>query len=382
VLTVWTGPGCHRDDPGELEAAARADFATGRLQDAEDRLAQLARLRPLTVPERVLRAQIAYDRGRLDEAIAALNDRWGGEPQHGPEAALLSAWRGWVEMERHHFRAAEADLKRALALEPGRAQARRQLIDLFTLQGRLADLDEHAKALSRSELMDFSYLYSWTLGQREGLDPAEQAKMLEDAAEADPQDLASRLALAESLRKLGRLDQADTVLKSLSPTDPDVRAITAHVALDQGDVASAEALLILGPKEHDHSCLAQLRGHLALLREDGPAAVKHFQVVLQAAPDSRDAQAGLGQALRLLDQPEAAAPYLKAAHNRDRLEWLVRGARPPARRSNPTVHQEIGAACLAVGRRDQARAWYQLALSQDPTNTQLQSLVSQIGNEP
>ena len=72
VLTTLIFPGCHQDDPGELEAAARANYARGRLQDAEDRLAQLARLQPLNVPERLLRAQIAHDRGRLDEAIAAL----------------------------------------------------------------------------------------------------------------------------------------------------------------------------------------------------------------------------------------------------------------------------------------------------------------------
>ena len=227
VLTVLTGPGCRRDDPGELESAARANFATGRLQEAEDRLAQLARFRPLTVPERVLRAQIAHDQGRLDEAIAALDDPREAEPQRGPDAALLDAWRGWLEMQRHRFRAAEAHLKRALALEPGRVQARRQLIDLLALQGRSADLAEHAKAPARSGPMDFSYLYVWTLGRREGLDPAEQTELLEDAVQADPDDLASRLALAESLRKLGRLDQADAVLRTLSPTDPEVRATTA-----------------------------------------------------------------------------------------------------------------------------------------------------------
>jgi len=381
VSTVLMGPGCRRGDPSELESAARANFAAGRLQEAEDRLVQLARLRSLTVPERVLRAQIAYDRGRLEEAIAALDDPREAEPQRGPDLALLSAWRGWLEMEQHRFRTAEGYLKRALALEPGRAQARRQLIDLLALQGRLVDLAEHAKVLARSGPMDFPYLYCWTLGQHEGMDPAEQAKLLQDAAQADPYDLASRFALAESLRKLGRLDQADTVLKKLNPTDPEVRAITTRVALDRGDTASAEALLIIGADEHDHSSLAQLRGQLALLREDAPTAVKHFQAALKVAPDSRDAQFGLGQALRLLDQPEAAGSYLKAARDRDHLEWLVRSARPPARRSNPAVLQEIGAACLAIGRRDQARAWYQLALRQDPDSARLRAVIAQIAPE-
>ena len=232
--------------------------------------------------------------------------------------------------------------------------------------------------LSRSGLMDFSYLYVWTLGQREGIDPAEQAKLLEDAVRADPLDLASRLAWIETLRRLGQLDQAEAALKPLIATDPEVRTVTARVALDRGDVNLAESLLAARPNDRVHANLAQLRGRLALLREDVPAAVKDFQAALDASPDNRDAQAGLGQALRLLDQPKAAMPYLKAARDRDRLEWLVQSARPPARRKNSAVLQEIGTACLAAGRPEQASAWYRLALSHDPDNLQLRTALSQI----
>jgi tetratricopeptide (TPR) repeat protein len=236
--------------------------------------------------------------------------------------------------------------------------------------------------LARSTVMDFGYLYTWTLGQREGLDPAEQGQLLEDAVQSDPDDRASRLALAECLRKLGRLDRADAVLKTLSSAEPEVRTISAYAALDRGDTASAEALLTVRLNEHDHPTLAQLRGQLALLRDDASEAVKQFQATLRAAPNSREAQCGLGQALRLLGQPQAAIPYLKAARDRDRLEWLVRSARPPARRKDPRILQEIGTACLAIGRHDQARAWYLLALSLDPSNSELQSLITQMSNEP
>jgi tetratricopeptide (TPR) repeat protein len=385
ALTVLTSPGCNRDDPAGLEYAARANFAAGRLEEAEDRLGRLARLRPLTVPERVLRAQVAHDRGRLDEAIAALDEPRASEPRRGPDAALLSAWRGWLEMQRHRFRAAEGHLRRALELDPGRAQARRQLIDLLAYQGRAAEIAAQARALARSGTLDFAYLYVWTLGQREGLDPAEEAKLLEDASQADPADYPSRLALADCLRRLGRLDQAEAVLGALDQADPEVRAASARVALDRGDPSAAEALLAAGPEGqgqgHDHPSLAQLRGRLALLRGDAPEAVRHFRAALEVAPDNRDARFGLGQALRLMGQPEAAGPHLKAARDRDHLEWLVRGARPPDRRKNPAVLQEIAAACLAAGHRDQARAWYQLALSHDPDNPALRAALSRISPE-
>jgi tetratricopeptide (TPR) repeat protein len=380
LLAVAMSPGCSREDPADLEYRARVNVAGGRLEDAEVNLARLARIRPLTVPERLLRAQVARDRGRLDEALAVLEGP--REPKQGFDAALLTARRGMLEMERRRFRAAEAQLNRALALDPGRAEARRQLIDLYALQGRSAEIATQARALAKAGTLDFFYLYVWTLGQREGLDPAERAEVLERAVEADPDDRVSRLALAECLRRLGRLDQADSTLDSLPRTDPEVRAARARVALDRGDTTRAEALLGTGPDADDHPALAGFRGRLALIRGDAPAAVRQFRLALKADPGDRDTRFGLGQALRLVGDPEAARPHAQAARDHDRLEWLVRGARPRSRRNDPATLREIGMACLALGRRDQARAWYRLGLSRDPDNAELKDALSNISSEP
>jgi tetratricopeptide (TPR) repeat protein len=332
----------------------------------------------LTVGERVLRAQIAQDQGRLADALAALDDPQSPDPQQGRDAALLSAWRGWIEMDRHHFRTAEVHLKRAVSLEPGRAQARRQLIDLYALQGRPAELAEQAHALDRLETLDFAYLYAWTLSQREGTDLAGQAAMLEDAVVADPNDRTSRLALAECLRKLGRLDQADAALEGLPDGDLDTCLIRARLALDHGNAVAAESLLDSPTALSGHPELAAFRGRLALLRGDAAVALQSFQAAVKALPEGRDVQFGLSQALRLAGQAKAAEPYLKAARDRDHLAWLVRGARGPGSRANPLVLQQIGTACREVGRRDLARAWYRLALSLDPGNTTIQSALDGI----
>jgi hypothetical protein len=39
----------------------------------------------------------------------------------------------------------------------------------------------------------------------------------------------------------------------------------------------------------------------------------------------------------------------------------------------------IGDACLALGRRDEARAWYRIALTHDPDNAHLKNALSQLG---
>src|SRR4051794_3069147 len=200
VLALAMSPGCSRDDLADLEHRARANLAAGRLEDAEANLARLARIRPLTVSERLLRAQVAQDKGRIDLALAMLDEH--PEPRQGLDAALLAARRGSLEMQRSRFRAAEAQLTRALTLDPRRAEARRRLIDLYALQGRSADMAMQVRELGKVGPLDFPYLYAWTLGRREGLDPAERAELLERAVGADPEDRASRLALAECLRRL------------------------------------------------------------------------------------------------------------------------------------------------------------------------------------
>src|SRR5262249_61441702 len=102
----------------------------------------------------------------------------------------------------------------------------------------------------------------------------------------------------------------------------------------------------------------------------------------EADPEDRDAQFGLAQALSLAGDPGAARPYIRAASDHDRLGWLVRGARPKARRNDPEVLREIGAACLALGRRDQARAWYRLGLSVDPNHAGLKEALARLEAGP
>jgi tetratricopeptide (TPR) repeat protein len=99
---------------------------------------------------------------------------------------------------------------------------------------------------------------------------------------------------------------------------------------------------------------------------------------LKAAPNDRDAHFGLAQALRLAGQPEAARLHAETARAQDHLESLVKSARRQNRGDNPATLQKIAEACLALNRRDEARAWYRLALSHDPHNEQLKNALSRV----
>jgi tetratricopeptide (TPR) repeat protein len=368
--------GCSRDDPDDLSYSARIDFAAGRLAQAEADFARLARIRPLSASELLLRSQVASDRGRLDEALTMLANPPG--PTRGPDAARIACRRGQLELQRYRFRASEAELKRALTLDPGLVEARRCLILLYAQQGRSPEVAALSPALLTVQAPDFLDLYFATLARPQPTGRAEQAEELERAVQADPDDRASRLALADCLRRLGRLDQAKSHLDRLPATDPEARAVRVLVALDRGDSLRAQALLGADSPGDDPPALARLRGQLALARDDAAAAVRHFRAALKAAPDDREAHFGLAQSFRLAGQPEAARPHAEMVRAQDRLESLVKGARPPDRRNDPATLQAIAEACLARNRRAEARAWYRLALSHDPDNDHVKSALSRL----
>lgn len=373
ALGVLAVGGCGRDDPARLLARARADWQAKRLDQAADDLDRLARLRPLDLRERLFRAQVERDRGRPDRAVVALGDV---APGMSPsDAGLLLASRGTLELVRYRFRDAETVLLQALEVDPGRAEARRELANLYGNQGRTAEMRSQYAGLARAGLgpRDFAEAYLWTIGRREDAGPAELADVLRRAVTADPADHESRLALADTLRHLGRLDEADQALAPLPATDPRAQAVRARTALDRGQTSEAEALL---DETADASPpLARLRGRLALARGDAEAAIEHFQAVLAADPIDRDALSGLGQALRLAGKPTDARAHVEKARMLDQLDQLVQNARPPTRRGDPAVLRAIGDACLALDRPDEARAWYRLALDRDPLDGELQKLL-------
>ena len=354
-----------REDPQQLWEEARTALSSGRLDQAEATLERLAQRRPATLADRLLRAQVARERGQLDRALAALD----GSPDAEPGAAVIERTRGMLEFERDRGRAAEAALLRALALDPKLAEARRDLLNVYTVQSRRRELSAQFRELSALGTLSFGDLYHWCLGRRLDVGPAELAAKLERMVQNDPDDRSARLALAENLRRLGRLAEAETALAPMSADDPEARAARARLALDRGTADLAALLLAEGPP--DHPALGRLRGRLALARGDA-SAVGHYRAALAAEPDDRDSLFGLGQALRLAGQSDAAQPYLQAARDRDRLEWLIENARSLSQRDDPKVLGAIGDSCRSVRHFPEAHAWYRLALSRNPLNGELQ----------
>ena len=142
------------------------------------------------------------------------------------------------------------------------------------------------------------------------------------------------------------------------------------IAMDRGDFAGAESLLADGPD--DNPQLARLRGQLALRRRDGAAALEQFRIALAADPIDRVALSGLGTALGMLGRTALARPYLEAARRHDDLWKLVARAATAEGEHDPKLPGQLGIACAAVGRDQEARAWLRLAISRDPLDAESQ----------
>jgi tetratricopeptide (TPR) repeat protein len=350
-------------DPGRVFLRADSLMKAGRYAQADAACEQLARLRVPTAVDRFLRAEVKIGLNQLDAASSelALIDA-----DH-PIAPLARLRTGQIEVRQGRPRLAEVAFLASLELLPRGVQPRKELVYIYNIQHRQGELDAQLASLLDLDALDFPTILHWTKTRHTVWNPAGDLAALEKFVAADPADRWSRLALVEALRRLDRLDQAEAVLAVLPAADPEARAQRVHLLLARGDFTSAESLLADGPLDHPE--LARLRGQLALRRREGPTAVRHFRIAHRADPLDHMTLSGLGTALRMVGQAEEARPYLEAARRHEDVWALVARAATAEGERNPKLPHQLGMACAAIGRVQEARAWLKLAIERDPLDT-------------
>jgi predicted Zn-dependent protease len=372
ILAGWAVRQWLDADPGRVFRRADTALKAGRYAEAEAALRRLEGLRRPTSVDRLLRAEVAAGLQRLVEALAEL----AAIPDDHPLAPLARLRTGQLQIRLGRTRPAEAALLSALKLLPRGVQPRKELVYLYNIQHRQAELDAMLADLHGLDALDFSYVLHWTKTRNTVWNPNGDLPALERFVAADPEDRWSRLALVEALRRLERLDEAERVLSALPQSDPRARTKRVLIAMDRGDFATAERLLAEGPD--DDPDLARLRGQLALRRHDGPAAVRHFRVALAADPLDRATLSGLGTALGIVGRTDAARPYLEAAGRHDDIWKLISRAATTEGEHDPKLPRQLGMACAAVGRAQEARAWLKLAIQRDPLDTESQQALFEL----
>lgn len=366
VYIEWPQP-----RPAVLWREAQDALRASRIDDAAELLERLTKLRPPEDHDWVLRAQVAMARGRSEDALADL----GMVPDTSHVAIQARLLAGQLALRLKRLPSAEEQLRRAIAIDPKNPAPRRELVYLLGMQTRRQELGEQMRALAELEPLTYDHLFLWCLTRGSVWESNEIVDFMTQCLKADPTDKWSRIALADSLENQGRLEEAETALKPLANTDPEARAARARIAFDRGDIDGAEALLAEGPMEH--AALARLRGRMALLKRDGQAAVRHFRAADAAEPNNRDTTLGLAQALRLAGDADAER-VAERARAHDALQTLMQHAATAQGRADPNLPLRLGAAHEAIGRRPEARAWYQLAIDRNPLDPKAQEALNRL----
>jgi predicted Zn-dependent protease len=356
----------NRSSPAELAAQTRLALKNRQWSRAEWLLKRLALKRAATSDDIALRAELELGYGRADEAIRIL----AGTPESDPAAARTRLVAGQIEMSCNRARRAEALFLEALRLDPKLGLARRQLIFLYGMQARRADVNAQFRALAESDSLDFDDVLLWATTLEDKWVNDLIQPHLERYLAADPEDRLSRLALAAVLLRERRVDACDDLLRSLADSDADARVLRAQLALDRSQIDEARALVAEGPQEH--LGLALLRGQFAIQSNDPATAARQFRLAVCLNPTNRRALQGLAVVLNRLGKPEAAAPIQKQTEGWRRLTSLLQQANSLEGREDNTLFAQIAQTCEILGQNALARAWYRLALGRNPLDQEVQ----------
>jgi tetratricopeptide (TPR) repeat protein len=354
-----------RLDPSELAAETRLALKERHWDRAGALLARLAQRRPPTADDVVLRAELELGLGRPDRAIGLLT----GIPESDPHAARARLVAGQIEKSRDRARGMEALFREALRLDPKLAAARRELIFLYGMQARRADLNAQYRALAELEALGYDDVFLWMNSFENRWINDLIRSHLERYLAADPGDRLSRLALAGVLVRYNDLEGAEALLLPLPESDPDARVLRARIALSRMRMDEVRSILDRGPTEHVD--LALLRGQFAVALKDPAAAARQFRIALRLDPTCREALEGLSAMLKQLGDREGADSAQRQADLWRRLTSLLQKAHVHHIRDK-ALFTQLGETCEALGQFPEARAWYRLALDQDPLDPDVQ----------
>ncbi|MCH2186321.1 tetratricopeptide repeat protein, partial [Myxococcota bacterium] len=289
--------------------------------------------------------------GDLDSAIVSIREALAGKPNWSQGHFIL----GSALLLKGENNRARSELARAVELNPGLIEARRLLIGVH------GGLGEHEYAVENGEI----YLA------------------------AKPEDSMTRILVAQSLVRLGRVDEAIELVEAIPP---DARSLEALFALGrlqaaQGDLVGARQNMLAANEmlPHDARILEVLVG---FDRAEGKIShsIKRVNDAILAKPDDGDlhrlkgivglmsgdqyaGEAGLKRAIELNPNDLAAYQYLAqfyASTGRTAETIALYESATENQPNNAAAHHMLGMLYEMTGKRDQALKEYEAAIENNP----------------
>lgn len=373
-LTITGGCGFFKaNDPEAVYERALANVESEKFPEAQAELDRLKKLRPMTVLDHGLQARIFMAAGQNANALKQLADI--------PDDHALAGWarlrRGQLYRQLFEFRRSEAELRAAIRIDTGSIPARRELIYILGLQLRRAELNRLFLELSQLTTLSPKEVWIWCMVRDlVWWVPEEQIPILQKAIAADPDDLASRLALVEVLRRNSRMEDANRELANLPPDWPEALAKRLEMLIEADGPENAFRLLEKIPDTNAQASL--IRGRLALATGNGPEAVRFFEIAAQSDPGQRQVLADLGRAWGMAGDQAKAREFALKAGRVDELNNLLLKSENTVENSGPDQWKQFAMACEKAGRANEARAWLALLIQKNPLDQSAQAEIFRI----
>jgi tetratricopeptide (TPR) repeat protein len=321
----------------------------------------------------MIQARLELANGQDSEALKKLESI----PDQSPFASTARQLTGQLYLRANRLVPAEKAYQDAIRLDPKIVQPRRELIYIYAIQLRRRELRNIFLELSTISPMTFQNVFHWCLTRGNDWEPDEIVADMTKFLAADPQDKWSRIALARSLKRLVKLDEAEKALEPLAANDSDAIAIKAQIAMDRNDPEKARELLSKGPE--DHFDLAVMRAQMALAEGDYNDSIRYFKTALKVDPDNRDAVVGLARALAGQGNKLEAKAWQEKATKLDKLASLIQEAAKPEAAGDSSLPRRLADGCESVGHFAEAKAWWGLIAARDPLNQEAQQALYRLG---
>jgi tetratricopeptide (TPR) repeat protein len=280
--------------------------------------------------------------------FAESEEAWRGYLKAHPSDAEPYAHLGLLEARQDHYKEAVPLYRKALALNPAMPGLRLNLgLALFKdgdLKGAVPEftiLLKHAPANS-PEAMRYTIILGmahYGLGQF-----TQAAPYLRTAANADPQNLPLRLALAHSLLWSKQYSKVMEVYKEILALNPDSAEadMLAGEALDEmSDASGAIEMFRKAVKANPNQPEVHFGlGYLLWSQKQYPEAIKEFQAELANSPQHAQSMLYIADADIQMNQYAEAAPLLEKAIKLDPSLGLA--------------HLDLGILAANDGRNDEA----------------------------
>jgi tetratricopeptide (TPR) repeat protein len=376
VIGIWLWPALTTASRTNDQITIEFDqaLATKNLEQAirlADQYQRQSNSKDLRLP--MIQARLELANGQDSEALKKLESI----PDQSPFASTARQLTGQLYLRANRLVPAEKAYLDAIRLDPKIVQPRRELIYIYAIQLRRRELRNIFLELSTISPMTFQNVFHWCLTRGNDWEPDEIVADMTKFLAADPQDKWSRIALARSLKRLVKLDEAEKALEPLAANDSDAIAIKAQIAMDRNDPEKARELLSKGPE--DHFDLAVMRAQMALAEGDYNDSIRYFKTALKVDPDNRDAVVGLARALAGQGNKLEAKAWQEKATKLDKLASLIQEAAKPEAAGDPSLPRRLADGCESVGHFAEAKAWWGLIAARDPLNQEAQQALYRLG---